>query len=87
MSELASLFNSLNLSKEQLEDLVKTISTNPMAAMAKVQELDLPPDFLQKAMTVVMTNPNEVAEFAKSLGLQDNIVDEARAKLENMLPK
>ena len=55
--------------------------------MAKVQELDLPPDFLQKAMTVVMTNPNEVAEFAKSLGLQDNIVDEARAKLENMLPK
>ena len=57
-----------------------------MAVMAEVQEMNLPPDFLQKAMAIVMANPQEVIEFAQSLGLDDSLIQEAKTKMEAMMP-
>jgi hypothetical protein len=84
MSKLEELFAEANVSKDQLVDLVKSLLENPMAAMAKVQELKLPPQLVQQVMATVMTAPGEIAEFAKSLGIDTGIVDKVREKVHEM---
>ena len=86
MSELRNLFESANVSEEKIRSLAELFISNPMAVMSEVQEMGLPPDFLQKAMSMVMTNPEEVVAFAKSLGLSDELVAEAKAKMAAMMP-
>lgn len=86
MSDLKTLFDQSGLSKDQIEDLIKTLIENPMAAMAKVGELNLDPSFMQQAMGIVMSNPQAVADFAQELGLSPDLVAEAKTKLAGMMP-
>lgn len=84
MSKLKELFDSIEISAEDLKQLAIDFAANPMSVMAKVHELNLPPDFIQKAMAIVMANPDEVQNFALSLGLSQEQIQEARAKLDGM---
>jgi hypothetical protein len=84
MSQLAELFKDSNITKDQLVDLVKTLLDNPMAAMAKVQELNLPPQMVQQIMGIVMANPGEIGDFAKSLGIDMNLVEKVKEKVHEM---
>ncbi len=84
MSKLAELFAESNVSKEQLVELVKSLIESPMQAMAKVQELNLPPQMVQQVMAIVMANPGEIGEFAKSLGIDINLVDKVKEKVHEM---
>ena len=84
MSQLAELFKDSNVTKDQLVDLVKTLLENPMMAMAKVQELNLPPQMMQQIMGIVMANPGEISEFAKSLGIDLDLVDKVKEKVHEM---
>jgi hypothetical protein len=86
MSQLKELFETANIPEEKLKTMAELFISNPMALMGEIQEMNLPPDFLQKAMAVVMSNPQEVVEFAKSLGLDDELINEARTRIEAMMP-
>lgn len=82
MSELKDLLATLNLAPEKLEQLAKTLKTNPFAAMSMVQELNIPPDFFQKVMAIVMANPGAVRQFASEMGISDQQLDEIQSKLK-----
>ena len=82
MSELKKLLEEYKIPNEKLNELTKTIKDNPMAAMAHIQQLQLPPDFFQKIMSIVMTNPNAAMDFASDLGISKDTVKELEKNLK-----
>lgn len=86
-SQLKELFDSLNLTPEQIEDLVQTMKENPMAALAKFQSLNLPPDFLPKAMQIIMANPQAIHEFAGQMGMDEKDLEKAQKTLDGLRTK
>ncbi len=86
MSKLAEIFENANLTKAQLEDILKTLLENPMAAMTKVTELKVSPDLIQQVMATVMMNPAEIGEFAKHLGIDAELVDKVGEKVKSAIP-
>ena len=86
MSQLKSLFESEQIPEEKIKDLANLFISNPMAVMTEVQEMNLSPDFIQKAMAIVMSNPEEVIQFAESLGLSEEVIAEAKSRVQGMMP-
>jgi hypothetical protein len=87
MNPLKQLFANLNLSEEQLQDLATSFQQNPMAALAKIQALPLPPDFLSQAMGIMMAHPNAMTELAASFGIDSEAIANAQASLQGSGPK
>lgn len=86
MSALGDLIKELNIAPESFAALTDSMS-NPFAAMSKIQELGIPMEFFQKAMMIMMTNPNALQEFAQEMGASEDQLKSAQSMMDNMLHK
>lgn len=85
MSELKQLFESANIPEEKIKTMAEQFVENPMGLVTEVQEMGLPPDFMQKAMAIVMANPQAVIDFAESLGLSEDLIEEGKARMAALM--
>lgn len=82
MNPIIQILQENNIADEQIAELFEALTSNPLMAMAKVQELGIPADRLQALMAMVMTNPQIIKDAVEELGLDFNKVEEAKSKLE-----
>ena len=71
MSQLSQLFNALDISKETVKDIVATLMEDPLAAMEKVQKLNISPDILQQITQIVLLEPGAIDELAREIGITE----------------
>ncbi len=71
-----------NISDEQISEIFKTLTENPLAAMATISQLGLPQDKLQMLMGQVMQNPALIKEAVEELGLDFSKVEAAKEQLQ-----
>ncbi|GHB76908.1 hypothetical protein GCM10008107_28090 [Psychrosphaera saromensis] len=83
MNPIIQILKEHNVSQEQINDLFKTLTENPMAAMMTIQTLGIPPEKLQSLMGLVMTNPGLIKEAVEELGLDFSKVEQAKETLKN----
>ncbi|MGO2365825.1 MAG: DUF2999 family protein [Pseudoalteromonas sp.] len=72
-----------NVSDEKVHELFQAFTENPMAAMALVQQLGIPPEQLQQLMGLVMTQPHLIKEASDELGISDAEFAKAKEQLNN----
>ena len=81
MNPIIQILQENNIQQDQISELFEALTSNPMAAMMKVQELGIPADRLQALMAMVMTNPQLIKDAVEELGLDFSKVEEAKNKL------
>ncbi len=86
MSTLSELIKELNIAPEKFAELSSAMS-NPFMAMQKIQELGIPMEFFQKAMMIMMTNPNALSELAQEMGASDEQLKSAQEMVNGMMDK
>ncbi|QFU24562.1 DUF2999 domain-containing protein [Shewanella eurypsychrophilus] len=82
MNPILAILKENNISDEQIAGLFQTLTENPIAAMATIGQLGLPPEKLQQLMGQVMQNPALLKEAVVELGLDFSKVEAAKAQLE-----
>lgn len=82
MSKLGELFKSAGVENDQLLKIVGLLKDNPLAAMAAVQELNLPQETIQQVMAVVMADPGSIEEMASELGLGGEDLDLIKKQMQ-----
>lgn len=82
MNPILAMLRENNISDEQINDLFQALTENPLAAMATLNQLELPQESLQLLMGQVMQNPALLEEAVKELGLDFSKVEEAKEKLQ-----
>lgn len=83
MNPIIQILKEHNVSQDQINDLFKTLTENPMAAMMTIQTLGIPAEKLQSLMGLVMTNPGLIKEAVEELGLDFSKVEQAKETLKN----
>ncbi len=81
VNPIIALLKENNISNEQISELFQTLTQNPLAAMATIGQLGLPPEKLQLLMGQVMQNPALIKEAVEELGLDFSKVEAAKAQL------
>ncbi|MDK9758856.1 DUF2999 domain-containing protein [Vibrio sp. D173a] len=81
MNPIIALLKENNISDEQINDIFKALTQNPLAAMATISQLGLPQDKLQLLMGQVMQNPALIKEAVEELGLDFAKVEAAKEQL------
>lgn len=81
MNPIIQLLKENNVEQSQISELFEALTSNPLMAMAKVQELGIPADRLQAVMAMIMTNPQIIKDAVEELGLDMEKVEEAKSKL------
>ncbi|MEZ8775449.1 DUF2999 family protein [Vibrio sp. 10N.247.310.17] len=82
MNPILAMLKENNISDEQTSELFKTLTENPLAAMATISQLGLPQDKLQMLMGQVMQNPALIKEAVEELGLDFSKVEAAKEQLQ-----
>ncbi|MFA9385808.1 MAG: DUF2999 family protein [Vibrio cyclitrophicus] len=82
MNPILAMLKENNISDEQISDIFKTLTENPLAAMATISQLGLPQDKLQMLMGQVMQNPALIKEAVEELGLDFSKVEAAKEQLQ-----
>ncbi|OCH50514.1 DUF2999 family protein [Vibrio sp. ZF57] len=82
MNPILVMLKENNISDEQISELFKTLTENPLAAMATISQLGLPQDKLQMLMGQVMQNPALIKEAVEELGLDFSKVEAAKEQLQ-----
>ena len=82
MNPILAILKEHNVSDAQIKDLFQTLTENPMAAMATIGQLAIPPEKLQQLMGLVMQNPALIKEAVVELGLDFSKVEAAKAQLQ-----
>ncbi|AQS40323.1 Protein of unknown function (DUF2999) [Shewanella psychrophila] len=82
MNPILAILKEHNVSDTQIKDLFQTLTENPMAAMATIGQLGIPPEKLQQLMGLVMQNPALIKEAVVELGLDFSKVEAAKAQLQ-----
>lgn len=80
MNPILAMLKENNISDEQISEIFKTLTENPLAAMATISQLGLPQDKLQMLMGQVMQNPALIKEAVEELGLDFSKVEAADRK-------
>lgn len=83
MNPIIQLLKEQNISDQKIGELFQELTQNPLAAMATIQTLGIPPEKLQPLIMLVMSQPNLIKEAVEELGLDFSKVEEAKAKLNN----
>ena len=83
MNPIIQLLKEQNISDEKIGELFQELTQNPLAAMATIQTLGIPPEKLQPLIMLVMSQPNLIKEAVEELGLDFSKVEEAKAKLKS----
>lgn len=82
MNPILAMLKENNISDEQISEIFKTLTENPLAAMATISQLGLPQDKLQMLMGKVMQNPALIKEAVEELGLDFSKVEAAKEQLQ-----
>lgn len=82
MNPIIELLKEQNIQQDEINELFEALTSNPLMAMAKVQELGIPADKLQSIMTLIMTNPQLIKDAVAELGLDFSKVEAAKDKLK-----
>ncbi|MFS1498058.1 DUF2999 family protein [Vibrio splendidus] len=82
MNPILAMLKENNISDEQISEIFKTLTENPLAAMATTSQLGLPQDKLQMLMGQVMQNPALIKEAVEELGLDFSKVEAAKEQLQ-----
>lgn len=82
MNPILAILKENNISDQQISELFKTLTENPLAAMATIGQLGLPQDKLQLLMGQVMQNPVLIKEAVEELGLDFSKVEAAKEQLQ-----
>ncbi|ULN66970.1 DUF2999 domain-containing protein [Vibrio gigantis] len=82
MNPILAMLKENNISDEQISELFKTLTENPLAAMATISQLGLPQDKFQMLMGQVMQNPALIKEAVEELGLDFSKVEAAKEQLQ-----
>ena len=85
MNPIIQLLKDANISDEKIAEIFKTLTENPLMAMATIGQLGIEPDKLQAVMMQVMTQPNLIKEAVEELGLDFSAVEKAKAELNNVI--
>ena len=81
MNPILAMLKENNISDAQISELFQTLTENPLAAMATINQLGLPQDKLQMLMGQVMQNPALIKEAVEELGLDFSKVEAAKEQL------
>lgn len=82
MNPIIKLLTEQNISDQQIADIFKQLTENPLMAMATIGELGIPPEKLQPVMMQVMTNPDLIKQAVDELGLDFSAVEKAKEQLD-----
>ncbi|MFA0011719.1 DUF2999 family protein [Vibrio lentus] len=82
MNPILAMLKENNISDEQISEIFKTLTENPLAAVATISQLGLPQDKLQMLMGQVMQNPALIKEAVEELGLDFSKVEAAKEQLQ-----
>lgn len=82
VNPIIELLKAHNVSDTQINELFQTLTANPMAAMANISQLGIPPEKLQQLMLLVMQQPELIKDAVESLGLDYAKVEAAKAQLK-----
>ncbi|MEZ8122902.1 DUF2999 family protein [Vibrio splendidus] len=82
MNPILAMLKENNISDVQISEIFKTLTENPLAAMATISQLGLPQDKLQMLMGQVMQNPALIKEAVEELGLDFSKVEAAKEQLQ-----
>ena len=81
MNPIIALLKENNIGDKQINSIFKTLTENPLAAMATISQLGLPQEKLQLLMGQVMQNPALIKEAVEELGLDFSKVEAAKEQL------
>ncbi len=82
MNPILAILKENNIGDTQINDLFKTLTENPLAAMGTIAQLGLPQEKLQLLMGQVMQNPALIKEAVEELGLDFSKVEAAKEQLQ-----
>ena len=82
MNPILAMLKENNISDAQISELFQTLTENPLAAMATINQLGLPQDKLQMLMGQAMQNPALIEEAVEELGLDFSKVEAAKEQLK-----
>lgn len=80
MDELLQLFEDLNIPEETIKEIAAQASTNPMAAVAALQE-HMSPEMMQQLMGYLMTHPDMLRELGAYAGVSVEQIDRIRDQM------
>ncbi|WNC70162.1 DUF2999 family protein [Thalassotalea nanhaiensis] len=82
MNPIIQLLKDENISDQQIADVFKQLTDNPMVAMAIISQMGIAQDKLQQLMMQVMTNPQLIQDAVAELGLDMDAALQAKDKFQ-----
>lgn len=82
---IIKILEELNIDKEKIQELFKTLTENPFAAMSVVQKLGIPQEKIQQIMGLIMTTPSIIKEAVEELGLDFSAVEKAKEAMKEKI--
>ena len=70
MSVLGEIFSQMNLSQEQIQNLVKKLMGNSRNVMVILQEFNIPQEITSKITEIIKSQPLALMEVAKEYGIR-----------------
>ncbi len=67
---LNEFLKGMNIPAEEVNEIIKLASENPMAAMAKLQQY-LTPEMIQSMMQMMMSDPEAMQKAMKQAGVSE----------------
>lgn len=72
MNEVTKILQDVGVSKEQVAELIQVYRENPIAAMAKFNDLNIPEEQTMALLGQFMMNPKLIDEIAAEFGLTED---------------
>ena len=80
MNELLALFRTMNIPEDKIREIAEAAGTNPMAAMAALQEY-ITPEIMQQMLGLMMANPGLLDSLAAEAGIPDDEMNGIKDRL------
>ena len=70
MSVLGEIFNQMNLTYEQIQNLIKKLLSNSTNVMSILQQFDISQEIKEKITEIIKSQPLALMEVAKEYGIK-----------------
>ena len=82
MNPIIQTLKDHNVNDEQIANVFKALTENPLAAISIIESLGIPQEKLKPLMMMVMTTPDLIKQAVEELNLDFSKVEAAKAILE-----
>lgn len=79
---LTDMLQGMNIPQDELAEIMALAKSEPMAAMAKIQEY-LSPEMIQSMMQMMMSNPAAMQDAMKQAGVSEDDVEKLKDQFGN----